>query len=36
MKSAREILKDIPQEDRNFYIEMVAAAVVAAAFVLAV
>jgi hypothetical protein len=36
MKSAKKILEDIPREDRNFYIEMAAAAVVAAAFVLAV
>ncbi len=36
MKTPGQIVHDLPQEDRNFYIEMAAAAVLATVFVLAI
>ncbi len=35
MKTSRQVMHDMPPEDRSFYIEMVAAAVMATAIVLA-
>ncbi len=36
MKSPRQVMRDLPPEDRNFYIEMAAAAALATVFVLAI
>ena len=36
MKTRRQVMQDMPPEDRAFYIEMAAAAVLATALVLAI
>ncbi len=36
MKTPKQILDDMPPEDRRFYVEMAVAAVVSAAIILAV
>lgn len=36
MRTPKQLMTDLPPEDRAFYVEMAAAAIVATAFVLAI